>query len=547
MFVDYIIYMTYDLHGQWDHGNPWTSPGCPTGKCLRSHINLTETFNALTLITKAGAPSNKVVVGVTSYGRSFRMSEAGCTSPMCTFTGSAAVSNAAPGMCTDMAGYIANAEILDIIARGNVLTEMGNLDQIIVYDDYEWVAFMSDDQKAAREIIYTLYNFAGSSDWPVDLQSFDGDNFYGEEPAEVLADCEATYADLDKIVADKDNIPRHCLDGYIVDALANMLEAALNEYDETISSDYDSEYNTFAKAVRGSWGSSMSDFFENHLDRYYNCFQNFGDDLQPYRCPPYGNTHRGTSVYLEPRDKDGAAKFVLDEYDIDWEAVEHVVEPHAPDIPGVGCNLGPCGQYFIHGVPRVRKDAVVPNPKDAIGTSLANLRELVPYLGDTAEAMGELLLNSDTSPVDVVDGAMVPVFMVQEAVETMKQVYDIGEEIQEEERKFIIFAVITAVLFVLPGVSQALSSVTGIALLAAELGGAALGAYDIATNPDNLAVGIFVLLLGFVGVGGAVSGTWRQAASLRRGMKPDDLARLGTSVKNKVDLVDSLVKVCRAR
>lgn len=24
--VDYIVYMTYDLHGQWDHGNPWSNP-----------------------------------------------------------------------------------------------------------------------------------------------------------------------------------------------------------------------------------------------------------------------------------------------------------------------------------------------------------------------------------------------------------------------------------------------------------------------------------------------------------------------------------------
>ncbi|KFY83394.1 hypothetical protein V500_10074, partial [Pseudogymnoascus sp. VKM F-4518 (FW-2643)] len=87
--IDYIIYMTYDLHGQWDYGNKWTSPGCPTGNCLRSHVNLTETINALSMITKAGVASNKIVVGVTSYGRSFKMAQAGCTGPECLFTGSA--------------------------------------------------------------------------------------------------------------------------------------------------------------------------------------------------------------------------------------------------------------------------------------------------------------------------------------------------------------------------------------------------------------------------------------------------------------------------
>tara|TARA_R110002060_G_scaffold65660_1_gene74670 strand:+ start:625 stop:951 length:327 start_codon:yes stop_codon:yes gene_type:complete len=66
--LDYIIYMTYDLHGQWDYGNKWTSSGCTTGNCLRSHVNLIETTNALSMITKAGVPSNKVVLGVVSYG-----------------------------------------------------------------------------------------------------------------------------------------------------------------------------------------------------------------------------------------------------------------------------------------------------------------------------------------------------------------------------------------------------------------------------------------------------------------------------------------------
>lgn len=63
--------MTYDLHGQWDYGNANAQPGCSAGNCLRSDVNLTETINSLSMITKAGVPSSQVVVGVTSYGRSF--------------------------------------------------------------------------------------------------------------------------------------------------------------------------------------------------------------------------------------------------------------------------------------------------------------------------------------------------------------------------------------------------------------------------------------------------------------------------------------------
>ncbi|KAL4971353.1 glycoside hydrolase superfamily [Aspergillus desertorum] len=85
--VDYIIYMTYDLHGQWDYGSTWAQDGCPAGNCLRSHVNLTETVLSLAMITKAGVATKQVVVGVTSYGRGFEMTDSDCTGPMCTFTG----------------------------------------------------------------------------------------------------------------------------------------------------------------------------------------------------------------------------------------------------------------------------------------------------------------------------------------------------------------------------------------------------------------------------------------------------------------------------
>jgi len=41
-FLDYIVFMTYDLHGQWDYANKWTSPGCAQGNCLRSQVNMTD-------------------------------------------------------------------------------------------------------------------------------------------------------------------------------------------------------------------------------------------------------------------------------------------------------------------------------------------------------------------------------------------------------------------------------------------------------------------------------------------------------------------------
>ncbi|TLD19635.1 hypothetical protein PspLS_09441 [Pyricularia sp. CBS 133598] len=167
--LDYIVYMTYDLHGQWDAGNKWATPGCPTGNCLRSHVNRTQTMNTLTMITKAGVPSNKVLVGVSSYGRSFQMVDPSCTGPNCFYTGDRLNSNARKGRCTGTAGYISNAEIAEIGGRQWVDAESNSR---IMVDGDLWVAYMDDALKASRTNIYKNYNMGGTIDWAVDLVKF---------------------------------------------------------------------------------------------------------------------------------------------------------------------------------------------------------------------------------------------------------------------------------------------------------------------------------------------------------------------------------------
>ncbi|KAL2859990.1 glycoside hydrolase superfamily [Aspergillus lucknowensis] len=175
--VDYIVYMTYDLHGQWDVGNEWVSPGCPGGDCLRSHVNITETMAALAMVTKAGVPANKLIVGVSSYGRSFKMADAGCTGPMCKYLGERNQSPAAKGECTGTGGYISDAEIATLKRVNEVKWDEWHDEEsdstIFVYKDVEWVAYMDPDVKKSRREKYKKLNFGGTSDWAVDLQDSD--------------------------------------------------------------------------------------------------------------------------------------------------------------------------------------------------------------------------------------------------------------------------------------------------------------------------------------------------------------------------------------
>jgi GH18 family chitinase len=62
-----------------------------------THVNMTETYNALVIITRTGVPANKGTVGATSYGRDFKMKDPNCKGDMCEYTGTASLSEALPG------------------------------------------------------------------------------------------------------------------------------------------------------------------------------------------------------------------------------------------------------------------------------------------------------------------------------------------------------------------------------------------------------------------------------------------------------------------
>ncbi|CAI4213627.1 unnamed protein product [Parascedosporium putredinis] len=146
----------------------------------RSYLELLKTtMGALTLITKAGVPSNKIIVGVASYGRAFKMAEPGCTGPMCAFTGPN--SGARGGLCTGEPGYLADGEIERILKdpkrNARAWIDKESMSNIMVYDDTEWVAYMDDANKNSRAMLYEHYNFGGTTDWAIDLQTFSDSEF----------------------------------------------------------------------------------------------------------------------------------------------------------------------------------------------------------------------------------------------------------------------------------------------------------------------------------------------------------------------------------
>ncbi|KAJ2380506.1 hypothetical protein GGI05_006284, partial [Coemansia sp. RSA 2603] len=176
-YLDYIVYMTYDLHGQWDYGNPWT------GQYLRSHVNWTETEQALALITHAGVPSNKVLLGLAAYGRSFKQVYPNCAGPNCMFAGPE--SGATPGSCTGTAGYISMTELEGIrVTSGRVRSEYTDSGStVMLYDTDQWVSYNTRGELDRRQQLAAKMNLGGTVMWALDLLG--GDGQVAESPCNV--------------------------------------------------------------------------------------------------------------------------------------------------------------------------------------------------------------------------------------------------------------------------------------------------------------------------------------------------------------------------
>ncbi|KAM0287958.1 hypothetical protein ACHAQH_000025 [Verticillium albo-atrum] len=283
--LDYIVYMTYDFHGQWDVGNKWAQPGCSSGNCLRSHVNSTTTQDSLVMITKAGVPTHQIVVGVTSYGRSFKMSDSGCRGPQCTFLGARNQSPAKKGRCTGEGGYISNFEIDEIIKKGGAIKSWWDSDtdtDYLVYDQVEWVAYMTNTTKNRRIGHYTSLNMGGTSDWAVDLQ---GEGARGEDDGEdsnykpdpnddrPLEPCPYSPTTMDQIynLDFRNEIPPHCVAKYLIPVLHSMFKEVKKRFDEILDDGYDKYFKLYADHIFTNRHEALWQLMMDEGNDYFNC------------------------------------------------------------------------------------------------------------------------------------------------------------------------------------------------------------------------------------------------------------------------------------
>jgi hypothetical protein len=590
--LDYIIYMTYDLHGQWDYGNKWTSPGCANGNCLRSHVNETETKDALAMITKAGVPSGKVVVGVASYGRSFKMASAGCDGPNCQFTGTNRVSNAAKGRCTDTGGYISNAEI-DEILKSNRVTKQWKAagSNIMVYDKTEWVAYMDEDLKKSRSSFYSSNNFAGTTDWAVDLQKFWGGSGGGGGNGDGITDkdndgsykekdykpCTGSYSTFKQLEDARKKIPGHCLNKYLLDVEISVMDKALRKYKELVDGGYDKKFKTYAGYIEAQVPDQIDKFAADNGNKYFQCEEererqccddctyifcredcdddkscNGGFSTKKIDCPTNlrdEDTGLGADIpnaTWVAKDKDGFYKGIFDKYGVEKDWIKFGrMKVRTPN----GCQyaeekINECieeNSNYFYDYPQ-KGTVKVFDPKDLIGEGYDESKDLLKRLKEfQSDGFDEIDMWIDgISWFDMADAAIMPALTMEQAVASMDEVIDSAKEIEKAEREEFILNFISGLLFWIPVIGgaiggAALAPIRAMLSLIGTAGEAGLLVYDIVKDPDNAFMAIFAALSGAaLGRGG-----FKEAAKARRDMTSGDIKNLGP-VKDKLDTVDSL-------
>ncbi|KAL0935697.1 chitinase [Colletotrichum truncatum] len=572
--VDYIVYMSYDLHGQWDHGNKWSSPGCENGDCLRSHINITETMTALAMITKAGVPSYKVFVGIASYGRSFKMSEAGCTGPECTYTGTREESDAMKGPCTDTAGYISSAEIREILWNGDLLGAKQWHDDdsdsdIVVYKETEWVAWMNDDTKASRIDKYKGLNFGGVSDWAVDLDKDYGDSDIGgggDDDTNLSGgkNCPLSkrYNDLEELANDGD-VSDDCKPVLAMNVLENMLDSSLASY-EDVDNGYDKNFAAYRRVMKESAKEAMwkfSKWRDGKYTEWFDCdFKDLDDSGRNWKGPcDQMKDHvdawlKGVmTVKVTLRDEDGFWKGLEEETGIIQDWVEFGDFKQNTE-PGAGCNPPPpppqvCTiQYIlsVEGIPVLKDDFEIPDPKDIIKDIQGNMDEI--RTGIASRFFDVVAGIWEGGNGDVVQVLSVPIFLLAQAVDSMEEAKKKGGEIIQQEREALILGIISALLFFIPFVGEFAAMAAGAATvgrmiaLAGLLGNTAFTIHDIVGNPENAAMAIMALLSGgrvrkpkdFVDLGAA-----------RRAQTNSGIKRMGPTFKKHDDSLQKVLGNCR--
>ncbi|KAJ5424840.1 glycoside hydrolase [Penicillium cf. griseofulvum] len=163
--VDFLNFMSYDIHGVWDSSSKFTGP------YVLPHTNLTEIRQGLDLLWRNNISPSIVNLGLGWYGRSFTLKDPSCNTPGCIFS-----EGGKAGECTKSAGTLSNSEI-DRIISSNGLTPVMDKEAAVkwvTWDSDQWVSYDDGETMQMKLSFASKLCIGGTMIWSLDQDSSDG-------------------------------------------------------------------------------------------------------------------------------------------------------------------------------------------------------------------------------------------------------------------------------------------------------------------------------------------------------------------------------------
>lgn len=149
---------------------------------------------------------------------------------------------------------------------------------------------------------------------------------------------------------------------------------------------------------------------------------------------------------------------------------------------------------------------------------------------------------------DALEAFSLPVFMLQDAADSIREV-KIGEEHKKQKERELIFMILGIVFTVLPfagsGVGGGAARLAGVVALAGEACNLGLA---IAESVHDSEFALFHIITALLGAGGVrvkdPRAAFRAAAVARQGLGPEKLKLFSPAFRRKDEIIQKLIKRC---
>jgi len=168
-YLDFINVMAYDFHGKWEaqagHNAPLFAPSSDSE--WRKQLSVDHASN---LWARLGAPKEKLIIGMPTYGRSFTLANRARFHVNDPSSGGGTA-----GTYTKESGMLAYYEVCEMLRSGTASYVWDEEMKVpfLIQDD-QWVGF--DDEKAIRlKMDWIKKNsYGGAMVWSLDMDDFSG-------------------------------------------------------------------------------------------------------------------------------------------------------------------------------------------------------------------------------------------------------------------------------------------------------------------------------------------------------------------------------------